>query len=312
MNRLKVEIPELFDEQHLLGHLKDFYNDSKTCRLTATSLLVDGYNKLYSEKDVCFIYTDGNFVLALNAVEDRDSETLHVYLLNIDGDNLSLQLYKAINIDFFINTPLDIDLIKIVENLIYMYPNESDYCVKVINIKTEEIIQIDSSLIVDKLEVWDNKLVLINTEQIKIHESGKEPYLFQIRGHECIKYLAGKFYIYSTQYKREIEQILNIREINIYTGETIKSWKFDIEFEGSVTDVLIIDDKTIYFSGDGYRLFKIVNNKMVSQDVHLDGYTNGSIYIDKSHNKILFNKFQCDIKSGECINMHTLKTFCYL
>jgi hypothetical protein len=165
---MKSIIPELFNEQNLLKHLDDFYEESRLCRLIDHNFVIEGYKPLQVEGDL--IYTDGNHIITLE-FDYIGVTKIILYAIVFGEEELSLgsrfEIY--VGIDKLI---ISKNTVKIINNLIYILGYGFFY---IIDMKDGKIITEVLKSEYDELHVINSKVYLKYGNNITVFGDGK-PY----------------------------------------------------------------------------------------------------------------------------------------
>jgi hypothetical protein len=220
------EIPELYDEQNLLGIMDKFYKDVRVCGVSYDSyrnkntLYIEGC-ELYESKSKSsrFRMTDGKIVIGTILIE-YDKFQFEIYNIEIDDSNI-INLTLQIKIeDFILIDDINRDNTFIVGDLIIIYQNTN---IISINTKTGKTLTYPLNYRYESLHIWNNKYILKSSPSlISILENDVKPFTYMNYeiGSE-ISFRDGNFYTHL--YK---DGLVTINKINIYTDDIIESVQF--------------------------------------------------------------------------------------
>jgi hypothetical protein len=275
-------LPDLFDEQHLLGELSLYHDDTRTYYIESGKLVINGFEPIEPEENINFICTDGKILLGIKAFPEEEADDdvfrIVVYSISINGTQIVIELYNTIDFDVSNIEFENSNYFKIVGNLLYMLDEEEFV---IINLTDGEITKIPFKLEYNRIEVWDGKLVaFLGNALVCVYESGQEPYVYVVHDpKKDLMYQNGKVYLCSKE-----KQKLIVEEIDVYSKNVVKRVSHSILNISDIT-VIAIENDTVFGIAESRTLIKISDKDGV-EDL---ASSTLNVRVDKYIQKIMFD-----------------------
>jgi hypothetical protein len=275
---MKAVIPELFNEQHLLKHMEDFYNDAKLCQMTLTSLSIEGYKTLKLPPKI--MYTDGKYLMVEETKGYYSKAILYTLMIDDDTKEVSSKFYMDLSTVQYPSL-LNKLSVKIVNNLIYILQY---YNILIIDMKDKSSTIIDLHDVgqhYDSLDIINCKIYLtFNKEFITIYENEMMPKILQRDGHS-ITIQNGKILTYRCSKSiLSIDELVNDEWVNRITVLfPIHEMSFFITYISENLAFICID-KTVHIFKDG-KISLITLYGSASDD--------NNVIVDKYNKRLVIN-----------------------